>query len=103
MRTLVGVLAIAVIFIIGTGSLTYGADPISGKGSMRSGEMLDTVTGVLLKIEGDVYVVKQETGKEVRVQVDKRTTKIGNIRPGDSIEVQVSENGRAASIKQLRG
>jgi uncharacterized protein YdeI (BOF family) len=70
---------------------------------MRSGAMLDTVTGVVLKIEGDVYVVKRETGQEVRVQVDKRTTMIGTIRPGDSIEAQVSENGRATSIKQLRG
>jgi uncharacterized protein YdeI (BOF family) len=102
MRKLPSVLAIAAIFIIGTGSLTYGADPLSEKGSMRSGTMAHTVTGVVLKIDGDVYVVKQETGKEVRVQVDKRTTMIGNIRPGDSIEAQVLESGRAISIKQLR-
>ncbi len=103
MRELLGVVAIAAIFMIGAGSLTYAADQFSGKGSMGSDRMPRMVTGVVLKIEGDFYVVRDRTGQEVRVQVDQRTTVMGNIRPGDSIEAQVSENGRATSIKQLRG
>ena len=43
------------------------------------------VEGEVLKIDHETYVVQDPTGKEVRLQVDAKTSKDGNITVGDSI------------------
>ncbi len=59
---------------------------------------LQTVQGDVLKIEGDSYVVKDMTGKEIRLHVDKTTKLEGSFKAGDKIEAQVTEKGHALSI-----
>jgi uncharacterized protein YdeI (BOF family) len=59
---------------------------------------LQTVQGDVLKIEGDSYVVKDMTGKEIRLHVDKTTKLEGSFKAGDKIEAQVTEKGHALGI-----
>ena len=58
--------------------------------------------GELLKIENDFYyVVKDSSGKEVRLQVDQETKMDGSFQPGDKIVAQLKPDGHAAVLKKL--
>lgn len=58
-----------------------------------------TVTGTLLRIEEDIYVVRDENGQEVRLQVSPRDTVLDrNIQVGDRIRAEVFQDGRARSV-----
>jgi len=66
-----------------------------------------SVQGELVKIEDPFYVVKNAAGQEVRIHVDKNTTKLGKDRArmdrdftvGDKIEAQIAPNGHAIMIQ----
>jgi hypothetical protein len=53
------------------------------------------VEGSVLKIDGESYLVKDISGKEVRLHVDGRTAKDGNITIGDHIQAHL--DGPASS------
>jgi hypothetical protein len=97
-----GLVALALILSFG---LVYAADqPMGGAGKdqpMGSAAKADTkaVKGEVLKIEGENYTVKDDTGKEVKLHVSKDTQKQGTIKVGDKIEAQVEASGHAQSIK----
>ena len=57
------------------------------------------IKGEVLRIEGDIYVVKGEEGKEVRLHTDQTTQKTGDINQGDRIEGQINEKNHALSIR----
>ena len=57
------------------------------------------IKGDLLKIDGEFYVVKDASGKEVRLHVDKTSKLEGTFKAGDKIEAQASDKGHALSIK----
>ena len=59
-----------------------------------------TITGEVVRIEGDNYFVKDQDGKEVQVQTDETTQKAKNIiiKPGDWIEAKVTDQNYALSI-----
>ncbi len=76
--------------------LATAADKAAEKTPITPG--LQTVQGDVLKIEGDSYVVKDMTGKEIRLHVDKTTKLEGSFKAGDKIEAQVTEKGDALSI-----
>jgi glycerol-3-phosphate responsive antiterminator len=59
-----------------------------------------TVKGDLMKIEGEFYVVKDSTGKEVRLHVDKTSKVEGTPKAGDKVEAQVNPDGHATTIKK---
>jgi uncharacterized protein YdeI (BOF family) len=92
MKQLIGLIALTAILCLGFAPLTYAADEPAAAGSQ-------TVKGDLLKIEGEIYVVKDAAGKEVRLHVDRSTRLEGNIRTGDKIEAQATEKGHATLIK----
>ena len=50
-----------------------------------------TIEGEVLRIEGDYYIVKDTSGKEVRLHVDKSTKLDGNITAHDLITARTSE------------
>ena len=60
-----------------------------------------TLKGDLLKIEGEFYVVKDMSGKEIRLHVDKTTKLEGTIKAGDKVEAQATEKNHALSIKHV--
>ena len=59
-----------------------------------------TITGEVLRVEGDDYFVKGRDGKEVRLQTDETTQKASNINiePGDRIEAKVTDQHHVLSI-----
>ncbi len=52
----------------------------------------------LLRIDGEFYIVKDESGQERRLHVGKDTEVYGQIKPGDLIEVWVQPDGHARTI-----
>jgi len=93
MKKLLGLLGFAAILGFGMTSLTYAAEPMAAPGGSQ------IVKGDLLKIDGEFYVVKDPSGKEVRLHVDKTSKLEGDFKAGDKIEAQASEKGHALSIK----
>jgi ribosomal protein S1 len=57
-----------------------------------------TVTGDVLKIEGEFYTVHDAAGHEVRLHVDKTTKMDGAFKTGDKVKVEVTDKGHATSI-----
>ena len=59
-----------------------------------------TITGEVVRIEGDNYFVKDQDGKQVQLQTDETTQKAKNIiiKPGDWIEAKVTDQNYALSI-----
>jgi len=57
------------------------------KWSGKEGEpvLSPTIEGEILKREGDTFVLRDLSGKEVRLQVDKATKLDSNLTPGDKI------------------
>jgi len=48
-----------------------------------------TIEGELLKREGDAFIIKDLTGQEVRLHVDKATKLDSNLTPGDKVVARV--------------
>jgi len=67
------------------------------------------IRGQVLKLEGKSLVVKDTSGKEVRLVVDQKTQRgqVGirdeEFKVGDTIEVYVTPKGHAESISLIRG
>jgi len=94
-KKLIHLFAFAVIIGVGMASYSYGAGDMAAPSTQ-------TVNGDLLKIDGEFYVVKDMTGKEIRLHVDKTTVMDGAIKAGDKIEAQATEKNHASSIKHIQ-
>lgn len=66
-------------------------------GSAHSG----FIEGEVLKIDGEAYIVKDITGREVQLKVDAKTWRDGNITLGDSIEANI-DNVESAHAERVR-
>jgi hypothetical protein len=83
-----------------------GSNPkVGGEGANvvpSSGLPPRVVTGELLKVDGINYTVKDQSGKEVRFQIDPSRTMM-NTQPkvGDKIKVNVEPQGYAYSIDKV--
>ena len=95
MKKLIGLFVCAMAIGVGTASLSSAADDMAVLSNQ-------TVSGDLLKIEGEFYVVKDMTGKEIRLHVDKTTTLDGSINVGEKIEAQATGKNHAMSIKHVQ-
>ncbi len=69
-------------------------DPLKGSDSKGG----NTIKGEVLRIEGDIYFIKGQDGKEVRLYTDKTTQMGNNIEPGYHIEAKVTDRNHALSI-----
>jgi hypothetical protein len=71
---------------------------------MQGGPSKDgkTITGEVLRVEGDNYFVKGQEGKEVRMHTDKTTLIMGNLRQGDRIEANVNDQNHAFLIRSAK-
>lgn len=61
--------------------------------SPATGEGFKIIRGEVLKMEGNSYLVKDETGKEIRMTVDKDSKVDQAFQVGDMITAQVSDQG----------
>jgi hypothetical protein len=94
MKKLVVPFMFAMVIGVAMASLSFAADMAAPSTSTQ------TVKGDLLKIDGEFYVVKDMSGKEVRLHVDKTSQLDGTFKAGDKIEAQATDKGHASSIKQ---
>ena len=60
------------------------------------------IKGVLTSIKGDLYLMQDLSGRFVQFRVDKSTQRERVVVPGERIEVQLSPDGRALSIKPVQ-
>lgn len=60
------------------------------------------IFGEVLAVDGSTYVLKDEDGKEVRVQTDEKTEK-PPINTGDRISANVDQQNHALWIRANRG
>jgi hypothetical protein len=95
MKKLIGLFIFAVIIGVGMASYSYAAGDMAAPSSQ-------TVKGDLLKIDGEFYVVKEMSGKEIRLHVDKTSTLDGSINVGEKVEAQATEKNHAVSIRHLQ-
>ena len=104
MKKLIVQFMFAMVIGLTTISLSYAAD-------LTESPTPKTITGDLLNIDGDFYVVKEMTGKQTRLHADKTTVMDSAIKVGDKVEVQATEPSRpyksgfvddAVSIKHVQ-
>ena len=75
----------------------------AGKKQMHeteSGKSTDskTITGEVLRVEGNDCFIKGQDGKEVRLHIDTTTLKARNIEPGERIEAKVDDQNHVIAI-----
>jgi len=70
------------------------------KQGSSNAEGAKTIKGELFRIEDGNYFVKVKDGKEVRVQTDKTTRVMGEIKKGERIEAKVNSENHALSIRK---
>jgi hypothetical protein len=92
---------LAMLFALGMISVSYAADP-SEKMGKSSSAAAQTVKGEILKVDGENYTIKDASGKEVRLHVDKTTKTHGSLKVGDKIEAEATPAGHATSIKAAK-
>ncbi len=95
MKKLIGLFIFAVIISVGMAFYSYAANDMAAPSSQ-------TVKGDLLKIDGEFYVLKEMSGKEIRLHVDKTSTLDGSINVGEKVEAQATEKNHAVSIRHLQ-
>jgi hypothetical protein len=95
MKKLIGLFVFAMMVSVGVASLSYAADEMAPVSTQ-------TIQGDVLKIDGEFYVVKEMSGKEIRLHVDKTTTLDDAIKTGDKVEAQATEKNHALSIRHAQ-
>ena len=100
------VTGLAAAFGIGLGlGIAIAADPGGSQPPAGSAETpatpSSTIRGELVKIEGRFYVIKDDSGNEVRLLVSQDTELANQPKPGDHIEVQTSPVEHAMFIRAL--
>lgn len=92
---------VAIAFLLGFGAFTptYAADPKSAPPKPSpSTAAVQSIKGEVVKIEGNVYVVKEATGKEVRLRVNPQTVLQANLQVGDKIDAEMLPDGIAITM-----
>ena len=79
------------------------ADPMKDKeASPTLGERItkDSVTGTLMKIDGEYYSIKDNDGKQVRIHVDK-STKLERVMEGDKVKAYITDKGHTTTLQRV--
>lgn len=95
------IVGLMTVLILGSSGLTVAENP-AGHHSPSPGTpaQFKTIDGMLLKIEGQTFLLLDRAGKENQIHVDKSTKRLGREkRPGDMVRAQITENGYAISIQ----
>lgn len=94
-------LSTMVVLGLGTG-ICGAADPKTHKEVKPTlGERLTkhSVTGTLMRIEGEYFSVKDIGGRDVRLHVDQ-STKLDNVAVGDKIKAYLTDEGHATTLQR---
>jgi len=60
-----------------------------------------TIKGDVTRIDYAYYVVKEKDGSEVRLHADKTTLMLGQLKQGDRVEAEVTEQNHALRMRSL--
>ncbi len=95
-----GTLVMAAMLSFGLVALSSTVEPILADSSKTMAMPAQIVKGDVLMTEGEFYIVKDITGHEVRLHVNKETKLDGTVKVkvGDKIEARVTPEGHATSI-----
>ncbi len=94
---------VLIAFAVVSASPARATDPMDEKEASPSlGERLtkDAVTGTLMKMDGEHYVIKDEDGEQHRIHVDK-STKMDKVIEGDKVKAYVTEKGHTTTLQRL--
>jgi hypothetical protein len=103
MNKVMGMIAAAFVLSLSAGVYaadmgTSGSAPGGAAAAAKDASSAQAVSGEVLRIEGENYVVKDATGKEIKLHVSPETKKEGDIKVGDKIQAQADATGHAISI-----
>lgn len=99
MKRTMGWVTISFLFGFWAFTLAPAADPKPAPSKPSpSTSAAQPLKGQLIKIEGDVYVVKDAAGKEIRLRVNQETVLQADLHVGDKIDAEVLPDGRAATM-----
>ncbi|HEY3196707.1 MAG TPA: hypothetical protein VGJ57_01745 [Nitrospirales bacterium] len=93
---------LAMLVALGMISVSYAADPSAPSADKKGKSASQAVKGEVLKIDGENYTIKDASGKEVRLHVDKTTKTQGTLKVGDKVEAEATAEGHATSIKAAK-
>ena len=60
-----------------------------------------TILGDVMRIEYAYYFVKEKGGNEVRLHADKTTLMLGQLKQGDRVEAEVTEQNHVLRMRSL--
>jgi len=61
-----------------------------------------TIIGDVMRVEHAYYFVKERDGREVRLHADKTTVMMGQLKQGDRVEAEITEQNHALLMRSLR-
>ncbi|MEP6957201.1 MAG: hypothetical protein ABI980_00595 [Nitrospirota bacterium] len=102
MRLIARFVACTALLLLSTTPL-FAADPVTDKeASPTLGERItkDSVTGTLMKIEGEYFSIKDNDGKQVKLHVDK-STKLDKVVEGDKVKAYMTDKGHVTTLQRL--
>ena len=70
--------------------------------SMKKSTPAYTWEGDVLKVDGDAFVVKDDSGKEIRLQSGRDTKLIGSHKVGDQIRAEYTPDGKVLSLRPAK-
>ncbi len=60
-----------------------------------------TIMGDVTRVEYAYYFVKEKDGSEVRLHADKTTLMLGQLKQGDRVEAEVTEQNHVLRMRSL--
>ena len=60
-----------------------------------------TIKGEVMRLEYAYYFVKEKDGREVRLHADKTTQMMGQLKQGDHVEAEVTDQNHARRMRPL--
>jgi hypothetical protein len=91
-------LAMAVVASLGMAAFSHAADAVPSDASQPKAVAEQIVRGDVLLTEGEFYFVKDVSGHEIRLHVNKETKSDVKVKVGDKIEARVTPDGHATSL-----
>ncbi|HKO31380.1 MAG TPA: hypothetical protein VJU54_09585 [Nitrospiraceae bacterium] len=82
------------------GGQGVGETPLHQMESAPSATSKTIIQGEVIAVKGDDCVLKDQDGKEVRLQIDLPLLKAANIEPGDRIEATVNDQNHVLSFRR---
>jgi len=94
--------AVTIIAFIASAGIGLAANPMTDKEAsptIKERVTKDTITGTLMRTEGEYYWIKDSDGKENKIHVDK-STKMDKVVVGDMVKAYVTEQGHTTTLQR---